>query len=69
MTDPSNASFMGVYDTLGLTGWRDELLAATGLSRSQMPEVVDAGELAGAADDEWGRISWGCRPGCRCLRA
>ncbi len=47
VTDPSNASFMGVYDTLGLTGWHDELLAATGLSRSQMPEVVDASEVAG----------------------
>ena len=47
VTDPSNASFMGVYDTLGRSGWHDELLMATGLSRSQMPEVVDASALAG----------------------
>lgn len=47
VTDPSNASFMGVYDTLGLTGWHDELLVATGLLRSQMPEVVDAAAVAG----------------------
>ena len=47
VTDPSNASFMGVYDTLGRGGWHDELLMATGLSRSQMPQVVDASAAAG----------------------
>lgn len=47
VTDPSNASFMGVYDTLGRSDWHDELLMATGLSRSQMPEVVDASAAAG----------------------
>ncbi len=47
VTDPSNASFMGVYRTTTLGGWSDELLDAVGLRRDQMPEVIDATRIAG----------------------
>lgn len=47
VTDPSNASFMGVYDTLHAGDWQDELLSLVGLSRAQMPRIADAAEAPG----------------------
>lgn len=47
VTDPSNASFMGVYNTLTLDGWNDELLEAVGGSRAVLPDVIDADRIAG----------------------
>lgn len=47
VTDPSNASFMGVYNTVTLKGWNDELCDACGLSPGQLPDVRDANEVAG----------------------
>ena len=47
VTDPSNASFTGLYDTVGLSGWNDELCAAAGVSRSQLPDVREANEVGG----------------------
>ncbi|QOV91008.1 xylulokinase [Humisphaera borealis] len=47
VTDPSNASFMGVYNTLALDGWNDELLEVVGGSRALMPDVIDADRIAG----------------------
>jgi len=47
VVDPSNASFMGVYRTIDLGGWSDELCQAIGLSPQLLPEVVDAGEVGG----------------------
>jgi sugar (pentulose or hexulose) kinase len=47
VTDPSNASFMGVYNTTTLEGWNDELCDACGISPDQLPEVRDANEVAG----------------------
>ncbi len=45
--DPSNASFTGLYRTLDLGGWSDELCEAIGAKRSQLPEVMDGDVIAG----------------------
>lgn len=45
--DPSNASFMGLYNTLKLDDWNDEICAAIGAKRSLLPEVVEADIVAG----------------------
>ena len=47
VTDPSNASFMGVYRTLDLAGWSNELCDAVGAKASQLPEVMDGDQIAG----------------------
>lgn len=47
VTDPSNASFMGVYRTTKLDGWSDELMEVVGLKREQMPDVLEANRVAG----------------------
>ena len=47
VTDPSNASFMGVYRTLDLGGWNDELCEAVGAKASQLPEVMEGDRIAG----------------------
>lgn len=45
--DPSNASFMGVYSTLELSGWSDELCAAVGARKELLPEVRESNVIAG----------------------
>jgi len=47
VVDPANASFMGVYSTIDLSDWSDELLHAVGGKRSQLPEIRDANEIGG----------------------
>jgi sugar (pentulose or hexulose) kinase len=47
VVDPSHASFMGVYSTLTMDGWNDELCRATGIGRSLLPEVREANEIGG----------------------
>ncbi len=47
VTDPSNASFMGVYQTLTLKGWSDELCEAVGADKRLLPDVVDGDQVAG----------------------
>jgi xylulokinase len=46
-TDPANASFMGLYRTLTLGGWSDELCAAIGLSKHLLPDVLESNAIAG----------------------
>jgi xylulokinase len=48
VTDPSNASFMGLYNTLTLNGWNAELIEAVGASEHQLPRVVGAEAIGGA---------------------
>jgi xylulokinase len=50
--DPSNASFTGLYRTLALDGWSEELCAAIGVSASLLPEVMEANRIAGAITPE-----------------
>jgi xylulokinase len=47
VTDPSNASFMGLYRTLDQSGWSDELCDAVGAKPSQLPEVRPADAIGG----------------------
>ena len=47
VTDPSNASFMGVYDTVTLGGWNEELCDAVGVDRRLLPDVIDGNRVAG----------------------
>jgi sugar (pentulose or hexulose) kinase len=47
VTDPSNAGFMGAFDTKSQTGWSDELIAGLGLKRSLLPQVRDANVIGG----------------------
>jgi xylulokinase len=58
VTDPSNASFTGLYRTTDLSGWSEELCDAVGAKMSQLPEVHDAdqvgGQITAAAAREFG---------------
>lgn len=47
VTDPSNAAFMGLYRTLDLGGWSDELCQAVGAKLSQLPDVLEGNQIAG----------------------
>jgi len=47
VTDPSNASFMGLYSTLTLSGWNPELIDAAGGTHAVLPEVVESHRVAG----------------------
>jgi xylulokinase len=53
--DPSNASFTGMYETLKLGGWSEEICAAVGVSTAKLPEILGADELAGKITREAGR--------------
>lgn len=55
VTDPSNASFTGLYRTLTLDGWSDELCANLGVSKKLLPEVVDADVVGGGLTREAAR--------------
>lgn len=52
VTDPSNASFMGLYRTTELSGWCDELIDAIGAHREMLPEVRPADEIGGTLNSE-----------------
>jgi xylulokinase len=47
VTDPSNASFMGFYNTLTLRGWNNELCDAAGISKMLLPDVHESNEVGG----------------------
>lgn len=47
VTDPSNASFTGLYETLKLRGWSRELCATLGVDQSLLPDVLPANRIAG----------------------
>ena len=54
-TDPSNASFMGLYETLTLKGWNDELCEAVGADKRLLPDVMDGDQIAGHVTREAAR--------------
>lgn len=62
VTDPSNASFTGLYRTLTLDGWSEELCAAIGAERMLLPEVHDADRIGGRITPEAAR-AFGLRAG------
>ena len=55
VTDPSNASFMGLYSTLTLKGWNQELCEAAGADPRLLPEVRDGDHIGGKITREAAR--------------
>ncbi|NEQ67520.1 MAG: hypothetical protein F6K21_18830 [Symploca sp. SIO2D2] len=47
VTDPSCASFTGLYHTTKFAGWLPELYRAVGARKSQLPDVLEADAIAG----------------------
>lgn len=47
VTDPSNASFTGLYETLKLRGWSGELCEGLGVDTSLLPGIREGNEVAG----------------------
>ena len=45
--DPSNASFTGLFDTVGYSDWSDELLQATQIEKKKLPEVRMSTSIVG----------------------
>ena len=52
LTDPSNASFTGLYGAVKQNGWNAELCANLGISSALLPEVVDADRIGGRITPE-----------------
>lgn len=46
--DPSNASFTGLYETLKLGSWSDELCQAAGVSPAKLPQIIPADRIPGS---------------------
>jgi sugar (pentulose or hexulose) kinase len=51
--DTSHASFMGLFRTLRLTGWDEELCAAAEVRRETLPQILDGREVAGRLNGDW----------------
>ena len=51
LIDPSNASFTGLYDTVGYGDWHERLYEPLGIERDKLPEVLMSTELAGELTD------------------
>jgi sugar (pentulose or hexulose) kinase len=62
VVDPSNASFMGLYETVRLGGWSKEICQAVGISLSKLPRIVDADRIAGSLTPQAAR-RFGLRAG------
>ncbi|NWF92735.1 MAG: hypothetical protein HXY46_07445 [Syntrophaceae bacterium] len=50
LIDPSNASFTGIYDTVGYTDWDDGLLRDLKIPREKLPQVVRSLTVVGDLD-------------------
>ncbi len=55
--DPSNASFTGLYDTVGYGDWHEELLSEMGVSRDKLPTVALSETVAGKIDETISRLT------------
>ena len=53
--DPSNASFTGLYDTVGYGDWDDRLLQPMEIERSKLPKVIISTSKAGELIDKASR--------------
>ena len=47
LIDPSNASFTGLYDTVGYGDWDERLYGPLGIDRNKLPQVLMSTALAG----------------------
>jgi xylulokinase len=52
VTDPSNASFTGLFNTLKLDGWSQELCENIGANPKLLPEILDGDRIAGTVTRE-----------------
>lgn len=55
--DPTNASFTGLYDTVGFTDWNDDLCNKIGISREMLPPVIASADIAGYLSEEGARVT------------
>lgn len=62
VTDPSNASFMGLYNTMTQAGWSDELCDAIGLNPTCLPDIFEANHIGGHVTPKAGK-RFGLTPG------
>jgi xylulokinase len=46
--DTSNASFTGLYETVKLGTWSDELCSAAGIPASKLPDIFEANQIPGS---------------------
>ena len=53
--DPSNASFTGLYDTVGYSDWDERLLQPLKIERHKLPEVVHSQTITGELVDKTAR--------------
>ena len=51
LIDPSNASFTGLYDTVGYGDWDERLYGPLEIERDKLPQVLMSTELAGELID------------------
>jgi sugar (pentulose or hexulose) kinase len=49
--EPSNASFTGLYDTVGYSDWDDRLLQPLEIEKHKLPEVIMSATVAGGLID------------------
>jgi xylulokinase len=54
--DPSNASFTGLYNTVGYGDWDDRLLQPLEIEKQKLPEVIMSGSIAGELADAGARL-------------
>jgi len=60
--DPSNASFTGLYDTVGYGDWDEEILGALEIEREKLPQVALSPSIVGELDGR-AAASTGLSPG------
>ena len=58
MSDAAGTSWLDV----GKRDWSDDLLAATGLTRSHMPRLVEGSEASGTLRAAYWPVVGGCEP-------
>jgi xylulokinase len=56
LIDPSNASFTGLYDTVGYGDWDERLYETLGIDREKLPDVLVSTSIAGELIDNAAKI-------------
>jgi sugar (pentulose or hexulose) kinase len=56
LIDPSNASFTGLYDTVGYRDWDERLYGPLEIDRNKLPDVLMSTAIAGGLIDKTARI-------------
>ena len=69
VTDPSNATFMGLYNVLSLADWNEELMDVVGATEHQIPQLISADGVGGLVTHAGGRrFGLTCPLGAICWR-